>query len=71
MRKLRELREARGWTLGQVSQALGCVESTICRYEAGLIDPPLSKVVQLAAVLGVRLEELIDLGPPAGDPTQN
>ena len=65
--RLRTLREQRGMTLGQVSEATGVSVSTLSRLESGGRRPTLELLLPLARVHQVTLDELVD-APPTGDP---
>lgn len=59
MKRLKELRTARGLTLKQMSEMLGMVLRNYQRYETGEVDPPLSKAVALADFFDVSLDYLV------------
>ncbi len=50
-----------GWSLQQLADRMGYAnKSTIARIESGKIDPPQSKVVKFAEVLGVSVAYLMN-----------
>lgn len=56
--RLRQAREAKGWTQTQLGRALGLEDANtaaprISRYERGLHEPDLDTLYQLSAALGV------------------
>lgn len=57
--RLRELRMHQGFTLAHVGELVGKAACTVCGYENGHIDPPLSTALRLAEVLGVSLDDLV------------
>ncbi len=59
---LRQLREARGLSQGQIAAAAGIPRATWTNLESGAANPTLTVLVRAAAALQVRLEELI--APP-------
>src|ERR1700678_1000966 len=65
--RLRTLRQDRGATLAQLSQATGISMSTLSRLESGQRRPTLELLLTLARAHDVPLDELVG-APPAGDP---
>lgn len=59
MNKIKELRKARKMTLRELSAATGIAIQTISRYELGQQKLPLDRAIKFAAVLGVKVEELV------------
>ena len=59
MNKIKELRKARKMTLRDLSAATGIAIQTISRYELGQQKLPLERAIKFAAVLGVKVEELV------------
>lgn len=59
-KRVRELREAKGWTLGTLGEAARMNELQVGHIERGASDPKLSTILRLAQALGVRPGELID-----------
>ena len=53
-------RIACGLTQQAMADAIGRDKETYYRYENGLIAPRLDTALRIAAVLGVRLSELLD-----------
>jgi len=62
--RLRSLRLARNWTLGQTSQASGVATSTLSKIENGLMSPTYDVLLKLADGLGLDVAELFS---PARD----
>lgn len=56
---LRRLREARGFTQQQLSDACGVPRPTLAHLESGSANPTLSVMARVAATLGVAMEELV------------
>lgn len=60
-RKVRDLREARGWTQAELGErAGGMAHQSVAKYERGASEPTWSVVIRLADALGVPTDELID-----------
>lgn len=57
--RLRRLREAQGFTCGEVADAVGVPEQEIRRYEANVCRPPFSVFLELLQVLQVEPEEIM------------
>lgn len=68
--RLKQLRQRRDVTLGELAEATGISTSTLSRLEAGLRRPTLEQLLPLARVYGVTLDELVD-APPTGNPRIN
>lgn len=61
-RKLREMRELRGWTLRQVAARVGISNPLISQIETGHVKQPSFKVVvALADFYGISVVALADL----------
>ena len=58
--RLRELRQAKGWSLGELSAASGVPPSTISKIENLLMNPSLVHAINLASALGENLGFLVD-----------
>ncbi|GAA1833020.1 XRE family transcriptional regulator [Pseudonocardia ailaonensis] len=65
--RLRRVRQARGVTLGALSEATGISVSTLSRLESGQRKPSLELLLPIAQSHGVPLDELVG-APPVGDP---
>ncbi len=62
--RIRALRLRRRWTQEQLAEALGRSVSQVKKYECGMHVPPVEKLLHLASLLGVSLEELLLGNPP-------
>jgi transcriptional regulator with XRE-family HTH domain len=67
MQTLREIRESRGLTQGQVAEALEekgksyrSGRRIVSQWEKGNVRPALSTIPTLAAVLGVSVEKVVE-----------
>lgn len=58
---LKATREGRGWTQGQLAEAIGVSRKTINTVENGVFIPSTVIALKLAAALGVSVEELFRL----------
>ena len=57
-KKLKELRNERGWSQDRTARELNMVLRTYCRYESGEKDVPFSFVIRVADFYGVSLDYL-------------
>ena len=72
-RRLRELREARGFTRKQLAESVGLSERAIVQWELGEREPGWFNVVALAGALGAEIssfveESHVDAAPKRGRP---
>lgn len=58
--KLKQLREARGWTQEQLAEKAGVSRAYVSRLEIGRHDPPLSMLEKLAKALKVKVGKLLE-----------
>jgi transcriptional regulator with XRE-family HTH domain len=65
--RLRALRQRKGFTLAELSEATGNSVSTLSRLESGQRRPTLELLLPLARVYQVQLDELVG-APSTGDP---
>ena len=59
--KVREYREERGWSQGQLARKSGVGRSTISEAETGEHAPSLEAALRLARALGSMVDELFRL----------
>ena len=52
MNRIRQLREEKGMTQQQLADALGVNQSTVDRYEKGIIELRLTMAMRIISVLG-------------------
>ena len=57
--RLKQLREAKGWSQAKLADEAGVTREYIARLETGKHDPPLSRVEKLANVLKVPIGRLL------------
>ena len=61
--RLRELREAQGWSQGALAEQLDVSRQTINALETGKYDPSLPLAFRIARLFGKRIEQVfIDEG---------
>jgi len=58
-RRIRSLREGRGWSLERLGLSVGLSKQGICRIERGEVGSSPSTYEQIARTLGVTLRDLI------------
>ncbi|MGE8226853.1 helix-turn-helix transcriptional regulator [uncultured Stenotrophomonas sp.] len=56
--RLRELREARGWSQGELAEQLEVSRQTINALETGKYDPSLPLAFRIARLYESRIEEI-------------
>ena len=58
--RLRELREARGWSQGALAEQLEVSRQTVNALETGKYDPSLPLAFKIARLFGRRIEDVFD-----------
>ena len=66
--KISALRAARGMKQDELAAALGVSRQSVSKWETGASVPELDRLVQLAGLFGVTLDELAGLEPPSPKP---
>ncbi len=56
--RIRELREARGWSQAQLGERLEVSRQTVNAIETGKYDPSLPLAFRIAAVFGTTIESI-------------
>lgn len=64
--RLREARKSAGLSRERVAAAAGVSVSSIERYEQGSGQPGVEAAARVAGVLGVTVDDLLDIAQPAG-----
>ena len=59
MKRLKELREERGWTQDRLAAKAAISRAYLARLEIGRHDPPLSTLARLAKALRVSVVDLL------------
>jgi putative transcriptional regulator len=63
--RLRDLREARGWSQGELARLLGVSRQTVNAVETDKYDPSLPLALRMAKLFGVAVPEIfIDTWEP-------
>ncbi len=62
--RLAELRAQRGWSQGDLARALDVSRQTVNALQRGKYDPSLPLAFRIAALFGLRIEEIFH---PDGD----
>ncbi|MGO9838956.1 MAG: helix-turn-helix domain-containing protein [Polyangiaceae bacterium] len=57
-KRLRELRQARGWTVEEASERYGVEPAHVRRIEAGRTNPSLATLLSIADALSIELADL-------------
>jgi putative transcriptional regulator len=58
--RLRELREAKGWSQQELGERLGVSRQTIISIEKGKYDPSLPLAFAIARAFGSRIEDVFE-----------
>jgi putative transcriptional regulator len=58
--RLRELREAKGWSQQELGERLGVSRQTIISIEKGKYDPSLPLAFAIARAFGSRIEDIFE-----------
>lgn len=67
--RLKELREARGWSQSELGRLSGVSQATINELESGKVTRPRASTLQpLAETLGVSVDVLLGRKPPPEEP---
>lgn len=64
--KLKSARQAAGLTQYEMAQQLGVNNTTYCGYETGRRQPDIPRLRQLAGLLDVSADQLLETGAPGG-----
>ncbi|WP_305805316.1 helix-turn-helix transcriptional regulator [Stenotrophomonas sp. YIM B06876] len=56
--RLRELRDARGWSQGELAERLAVSRQTVNALETGKYDPSLPLAFRIAQLFSARIEEI-------------
>lgn len=57
--RIRELRELKGWTQGQLALRTGLTQGAISLYESGQREPAFDVGLKIAEALGVKPDKLV------------
>jgi len=64
--RLRQAREARGWTQDEFAEHAGMSRPHVSRYECGSVIPSVKSLVKLCSELGVTADWLLGLSEEGG-----
>ena len=67
MIKLKEYREAKGWTQRQTAMKAGLAPTTYHNYEKGIREPDSETLKKLADLFGITIDELLGRETPNVD----
>ncbi|MGH8053782.1 MAG: helix-turn-helix transcriptional regulator [Stenotrophomonas sp.] len=56
--RLRELRDAQGWSQGELAERLDVSRQTVNALETGKYDPSLPLAFRIARLFGMRIEDI-------------
>jgi putative transcriptional regulator len=56
--RLRELREAQGWSQGELAEQLQVSRQTVNALETGKYDPSLPLAFRISRLFGAKIEEI-------------
>ena len=56
--RLRELRDVKGWSQGELAERLGVSRQTVNALETGKYDPSLPLAFRIARLFGLRIEDV-------------
>ncbi len=62
-----QLRKERGWTQKELADRLHVSDRTVSKWERGAGFPDVSLLMELSALLGANIEDILDGGLNAGD----
>lgn len=62
--RLRELRDARGWSQGELADRLEVSRQTVNALETGKYDPSLPLAFRIAFLFALRIEDVFLPGDP-------
>ena len=65
--RVRELREAQGWSQGELAERLAVSRQTVNAIETGKYDPSLPLAFRIARLFGAPLEAIFLPDASAGD----
>jgi len=66
--RIRQMREARGWSQSALALTAGVSRTTVGDYERGRTTPLPGTLARLAEALGVRVADLSERAPVGGSP---
>lgn len=67
MMRIKEAREAHGWTQERLANELGTTQQSLQRWESGAVDPKSSNILAISELLGVTVSYLLGIDPTADE----
>lgn len=64
--RIKEVAKRKGYTMAKLSEKLKIDTTTMSRYNTGTIEPPISRLEQIAEVLDCEIAEFFPLGNKFG-----
>lgn len=61
MLRIKEAREARGWTQEQLAIELNTTQQTVQRWETGQTDPKSSVIKEISRILGITVSFIMNI----------
>lgn len=58
--RIKEIREAQGWTQRSLASEVGVTNGLICHFETGRTKPSFATLMKIADVLDVTLDALVE-----------
>ena len=65
--RIREAREALGWSQERLATAIGTTQQTVQRWESGVTDPKGSQIKAISKAMGVTVSFLMGMDEPGSD----
>lgn len=62
---VKRLREQAGWSQAELAERIGCAQTSISAVERGVVSGRVPKLVALAEVFGVTVDDLLSAPVPA------
>jgi putative transcriptional regulator len=59
--RVRQLREHKGWTQGELGDRVGVTRQTVYFIETGRFDPSLPLAMRMGRLFGLSVEEMFEL----------
>ncbi len=70
-RKIQELRRGQGLSQERLAEQMAVSRQAISKWESGAAIPEVDKLIQLARLFGVTVDELLGVCPPEGSPAED
>ena len=64
--RIRDAREAKGWSQAELAMRAGTTQQSIQRYEAGTSEPKISALIGIAKACGVSISYLLGIAEEGG-----